>query len=106
MERRRVSDQPVSTAATSASGAALGSLVQIQYPGLQFTVTTISDVNPKLSRVYVANGCLIGGRAYWAKNGKSCWAATGQSRLVIPTDEVIDWANQNPGGIPRRGLGI
>jgi hypothetical protein len=62
------------------------------YGILQFKITTIDWLNPKLGRIYVVEGCDWGGSAYYAKHGKSCFAPTGQSRVVVPTPEVIDWA--------------
>jgi hypothetical protein len=49
---------------------------------LQFKITSIDGL--KRGRIYVAEGCPWGGRAYYAKHGKSCYAPTGQSRLVVP----------------------
>jgi hypothetical protein len=72
---------------------------------LQFKITSIDRLKPKRGRIYVAEGCSWGGSAYYAKHGKSCFAPTGQSRLVVPTHEVVDWTDQNPTGlrIPRLG---
>ena len=32
------------------------------------------------------------------KSGKNCWEPTGQTRLVVPTEEVLAWAAENPRG--------
>ncbi|RAH96339.1 hypothetical protein DLJ53_32300 [Acuticoccus sediminis] len=35
---------------------------------------------------------------FYMKSGKNCWEPTGQTRLVVPTDEVLAWAAENPRG--------
>lgn len=29
--------------------------------------------------------------AFYAKSGKSCWTSTGQSNLVVPTLQILEW---------------
>ncbi len=41
---------------------------------LEYQVHNITCTNPKRGRVYVEKGDPWGGRAYYAKNGKSCLA--------------------------------
>lgn len=35
---------------------------------------------------------------FYMKSGKNCWEPTGQTRLVVPTEEVLAWAAENPRG--------
>lgn len=35
---------------------------------------------------------------FYMKSGKNCWEPTGQTRLVVPTDDVVAWERDNPGG--------
>ncbi|MBB3589925.1 hypothetical protein FHX08_000269 [Rhizobium sp. BK529] len=35
---------------------------------------------------------------FYMKSGKNCWESTGQTRLVVPTDEVLTWAKEHPRG--------
>ncbi|UPT95342.1 hypothetical protein J4G48_0040000 [Bradyrhizobium barranii subsp. apii] len=63
---------------------------------LVFTITKIADTNPKRGRVYIEDDDAWGGRAYYAKNGKSCFHPTGQINLVVPTEEVLAWAKDPP----------
>jgi hypothetical protein len=62
---------------------------------LSYRIDTITDTNPKRGRIYIEEGHPWGGRAYYAKNGKSCISPTGQINLVVPTDEVITWIKAN-----------
>lgn len=66
---------------------------------LSYRIDTITDTNPKCGRVYIEQGDAWGGRAYYAKNGKSCMSPNGQVNLVVPTDEVITWIKENPGTV-------
>jgi hypothetical protein len=66
---------------------------------LTYRIDTITDTNPKRGRVYIAEGDAWGGRAYYAKNGKSCMSPTGQNNLVVPTDEVRKWIKDHPGTV-------
>lgn len=68
-----------------------------------YRVDKITDTNPKLGRVYIEKGDAWGGRAYYAKNGKSCMSPTGQINLIVPTEEVFAWIKDNSGSL---GSGI
>ena len=63
---------------------------------LSYRIDTITDTNPKRGRVYVEQEDAWAGRAYYAKNGKSCLSPTGQINLVVPTDEVMKWIEDHP----------
>jgi hypothetical protein len=63
----------------------------------QYQLDKIADTNPKLGRVYVEQGNAWGGRAYYAKNGKSTIAPKGQANLIVPTEEVFAWIKENSG---------
>jgi hypothetical protein len=62
-----------------------------------YRIDKITDTNPKRGRVYLEKGDSWGGRAYYAKNGKSCMSPTGQINLVVPTEEVFEWIKENSG---------
>jgi hypothetical protein len=53
--------------------------------------------NAKRGRVYIKHDDAWGGRAYYAKNGKSCFHPTEQINVVVPTEEVLAWAKKYPG---------
>jgi hypothetical protein len=72
---------------------------QTQHHHLEFLITTISDINPKRGRVYLTQGATWGGAAFYAKSGKSCFYPNGQSRLVVPTEEVLGWSTDYPDGV-------
>jgi hypothetical protein len=67
-----------------------------QNNALEYQLTKVSETNPKRGRVYVEQDDAWGGSAYYAKNGKSCFHPTGQSNLVVPTPEVLQWIEENP----------
>jgi hypothetical protein len=66
---------------------------------LGFKIDKINDVNPKRGRVYLETGDSWGGRAYYAKSGKSCFHPTGQSALVVPTADVMAYAEKYCDGL-------
>ena len=72
---------------------------QTQHRHLEFLITTISDMNPKRGRVYLTREATWGGSAFYMKSGKSCFYPGGQSSLVVPTKEVLEWANDYPCGV-------
>lgn len=61
---------------------------------LRFVVDRIAEGSPKRGRIYLEHGESYGGKAYYAKNGKSCFHPQGQSHLVVPTEEVLSWINE------------
>lgn len=64
---------------------------------LTYHVGTVTDANPKRGRIYVQAGH-SGGAAFYTKHGKNCFEPTGQTRLVVPTPEVLAWAEAHPRG--------
>jgi hypothetical protein len=66
---------------------------------LRFTITTIDNIKPERGRLYVTPGSLEGGSAYYRKTGKSCLIPRGQISLVIPTEAVLAWIGEHPGGV-------
>jgi hypothetical protein len=72
---------------------------QSQYRLLRFTLDEIENIKPKIGRLYLRKGSPDwGGSAFYRKSGKSCFAPTGQTRLVIPTPDVTAWVKTNPIG--------
>jgi hypothetical protein len=63
---------------------------------LEYNIDKISDVNPKRGRVYLEKGDCWGGRAYYTKNGKSCFHPGSQSNLIVPTEEIMMWIKDHP----------
>ena len=61
---------------------------------LRFVVDKIAEGSPKRGRVYLEHGEDHGGKAYYAKNGKSCFQPKGQSHLVVPTEVVMAWIEE------------
>lgn len=66
---------------------------QTQGHMLVYKVTEIEDINPSRGRVYVRQ---FG--AFYSKHGKNCFHPKGQTSLVVPTAEVLSWAEQHPHG--------
>lgn len=66
---------------------------------LEYRLTKISGINLKLGRIYVEKGDAWGGTAWHARSGKSCDHPSGQSNLVVPTEEVLAWIGENPRGV-------
>ena len=60
---------------------------------LVYEVREIEDTNPERGRVFVR-----GSGAFYAKSGKNCFHPKGQTRLVVPTPEVLAWALEHPQG--------
>lgn len=60
---------------------------------LLYTVTAVEGTNPKAGRVYIQ-----GFGAFYAKSGKNCFHPKGQTTLVVPTAEVLEWAAAHPRG--------
>ncbi|GAB9179499.1 hypothetical protein [Bradyrhizobium diazoefficiens] len=65
---------------------------------LWFIVTKITGTNPKAGRVYLehAPSSGYGGRAFYMKSGRNCFAPKGQSSLVMPTQDVLEHAEKFP----------
>jgi len=60
---------------------------------LHYEVKTFSARRAKTGRIHVDNR-----GDFYMKSGKNCYHPTGQTRLVVPTPEVLAWAEQNPQG--------
>jgi hypothetical protein len=70
---------------------------QTQGGELRFSVDEIENVKPEIGRLYLKTGALDwGGRAFYRKSGKSCYAPMGQTSLVIPTEKVLRWIEEHP----------
>lgn len=66
---------------------------------LEYTVDVVVDINAKRGRIYLERGDAWGGRAWYAKNGKSCFHPGSQSNLVVPTDKIYAWIKEHPRGV-------
>ncbi|MEI9418093.1 hypothetical protein [Mesorhizobium sp. Cs1321R2N1] len=62
-----------------------------QHHMLFYRVSEIESRDPPC--IYVRNG-----GAFYMKSGKSRYHPTGQTTLVVPTDEVLAWAKEHPQG--------
>ena len=60
---------------------------------LLYHVTAIDGSKPERGRVYIRNH-----GAFYSKHGKNCFHPTGQTTLVVPTEEVLAWADAHPRG--------
>lgn len=60
---------------------------------LVYAVTEVEGVNGRAGRVYIKQH-----GAFYAKSGKNCFQPKGQTTLVVPTDEVLNWAAEHPQG--------
>ncbi|SDK38535.1 hypothetical protein [Bradyrhizobium ottawaense] len=69
---------------------------------LRYLLDKVTDTTPKSGRVYVEKGDAWAGQGFYMKSGKSTDAPTGQSNLVVPTDEVMAWIKDHP---EKPGLG-
>ncbi|KRB50699.1 hypothetical protein ASE04_12245 [Rhizobium sp. Root708] len=66
---------------------------QTQHHMLGYSVTEIDGTNPKKGRTYIKQ---FG--AFYMKSGKNCFHPKGQRTLVVPTPEVLAWADKHPRG--------
>lgn len=66
---------------------------QTQNHQVKYSVSSIGAVPVRSGRVYVE-----GFGAFYRKNGKNCFHPTGQTRLVVPTEQVLSWAAAHPCG--------
>lgn len=60
---------------------------------LIYEVTTFALRRTRSGRINVNNS-----GDFYMKSGKNCFEPTGQTRLVVPTDAVIAWANEHSQG--------
>jgi hypothetical protein len=66
--------------------------------GVMYVVTTIESISRDKGRLYTAIEAPLGGKGWYLKTGKHCRHPKGQSRLVEPTEEIRNFARQNPMG--------
>ncbi len=60
---------------------------------LDYTITTFGLRRTRSGRINVE-----GFGDFFMKSGKNCWAPTGQTNLVVPTEAVVAWAAEHPRG--------
>jgi hypothetical protein len=56
---------------------------------LRYDIADIEGRKPRSGRIYIR-----GHGAFYMKSGANCFAPTGQTSLVVPTEAVIAWANE------------
>lgn len=78
----------------------LAAIKSSQYGRLEIKITTVSHTNPEIGRIHLNDAAVWGGVAYSVESGKSCYAASGQSSLIVPNEKVTAWAKENPRGTP------
>ncbi|MRG54201.1 hypothetical protein GF108_01210 [Phyllobacterium sp. SYP-B3895] len=64
-----------------------------QHHLLCYSVRKVEGLNPKLGRIYVEQD-----GAFYIKSGKNCFHPKGQTSLVVPTPDVLEWAEAHPRG--------
>ncbi|MET2825736.1 hypothetical protein [Mesorhizobium shangrilense] len=60
---------------------------------LTYEVATFGLRRTSSGRINVGNS-----GDFYMKSGKNCWEPTGQTGLVVPTNEVMAWAKDHPSG--------
>lgn len=68
-----------------------------QYGLLEYDITIIERRSEALGRVYIRSRS--SGSAFYIKSGKNCYHPKGQSSIVVPTEDVVIWAENNPRGM-------
>lgn len=71
-----------------------------QHGRLEIKITTISNTNPEAGSIHLNDDAVWGGVAYSLESGKSCYAPSSQSSLIVPNETVTAWAKANPRGTP------
>jgi hypothetical protein len=71
-----------------------------QYGRLEIKITTVSNINPEAGSIHLNDDAVWGGVAYSVESGKSYYASSGQSSLIVPNENVTAWAKANPRGTP------
>lgn len=66
---------------------------ETQYNMLVYKVTDVEGTNPQSGRTYIRQH-----GAFYMKSGKNCFHPKGQTSLVVPTPEVLRWAEEHPQG--------
>jgi hypothetical protein len=78
----------------------LAAIRSSQHARLEIKITTVSNTNPKVGSIHLNDAAVWGGAAYSVESGKSFYASSGQSSLIIPNEKVLAWAKANPRGAP------
>jgi hypothetical protein len=66
---------------------------------LVYRIPLITGVNPKSGRVYTEDVGGLGGRSWFMKSGRNCFASKGKAVLILPTQAVRDFAANHPEGV-------
>jgi hypothetical protein len=78
----------------------LAAIKNSQYGRLEIKITTVSNIDPEAGSIHLNDDAVWGGVAYSVESGKSYYASSGQSSLIVPNENVTAWAKANPRGIP------
>lgn len=71
-----------------------------QHRRLEIKITTVSNTNPEAGSIHLNDDAVWGGVAYSVESGKSFYAPSSPSSLIVPSEQVAAWAKANPRGIP------
>ncbi len=71
-----------------------------QHGRLEIKITTVSNINPEVGSIHLNDEAVWGGVAYSVKSGKSFYAPSSPSSLVVPNEAITTWAMENPRGTP------
>lgn len=77
----------------SAKVGAVAVVRKTQYHLVKYDVTEVEDTNPARGRTYIR-----GAGAFYMESGKNCFHPKGQTTLVVPTPQILAWADANPHG--------
>lgn len=78
----------------------LAAIKNSQYGRLEIKITTVSNIDPEAGSIHLNDDAVWGGVAYSVESGKSYYASSGQSSLIVPNENVTAWAKANPRGTP------
>jgi hypothetical protein len=78
----------------------LAAIRNSQYGRLEIKITTVIKVDPKIGSIHLDDDAVWGGVAYSVESGKSYYASSGLSSLIVPDEKVTAWAKANPRGTP------
>lgn len=87
------SQTDIETYYRNAEAGSVAVVRQTQHHMLAYSVTEIEDTRPEKGRTYIKQ---FG--AFYMKSGKNCFHPKGQTTLVVPTPEVLTWAEEHPRG--------
>ena len=65
---------------------------------LMFHITKVTGKKPSSGRLYTDKTGLYAGPGWFMRSGKNCRHPTGQTNLVIPTPEVLQFIEEHPQG--------